>query len=119
MGLTFLQNTQIECIDAVQLIRTRDSAETLFYCDPPYFNANMGHYDGYTAEDFELLLKTLAKIEGKFILSSYPSDMLTQYLSQNKWQSIEIAGIVRTGARIGNTKRKTEVLTANYPLNGI
>ncbi|GHU96198.1 hypothetical protein FACS1894156_6970 [Bacteroidia bacterium] len=47
------------------------------------------------------------------------SDMLTQYVSQNKWQSIEIAGIVRTGARIGNTKRKTEVLTANYHLNGI
>jgi DNA adenine methylase len=111
-----LQNTQIECLDAVQLIRTRDSTETLFYCDPPYFNANMGHYDGYTAEDFELLLKTLSKIEGKFLLSSYPSDLLTTYIQQNHWNSIEIAGMVRTGARIGKVKRKTEVLTANYHL---
>ena len=65
-----LQNVQIECTDALRIINSRDSEKSFFYCDPPYFNSNCGHYDGYSKEDFEQLLKTLTKIEGKFILSS-------------------------------------------------
>jgi|GEM_PF-6126754 len=38
-----------------------------------------GHYDGYTIEDFEMLLKLLSRIEGKFRLSSYPSDILEEF----------------------------------------
>lgn len=67
-----LQNVQLECADALYIIQSRDSAETFFYCDPPYFNSNCGHYDGYTAEDFEALLKQLGAIQGRFLLSSYP-----------------------------------------------
>jgi DNA adenine methylase len=73
----------------------------------------MGHYDGYTIEDFELLLKTLSKIEGKFLLSSYPSEILSSYIKANNWQSIEIEMPVMVSNK---GKRKIEVLTANYPI---
>ncbi len=112
-----LQGTQIECCDAIRIINSRDSKDTFFYLDPPYYNANMGHYDGYTIEDFELLLKTLSKIEGKFLLSSYPSDILREYTAKNGWHSKEITGGIQTGARQSKRKAKTEVLTGNYRLD--
>ena len=111
-----LQGTQIECCDAIRIINSRDSEDAFFYIDPPYYNANMGHYDGYTIEDFEMLLKTLSKIEGRFLLNSYPSDILSEYVGKNDWQSKEIAGSINTHARAGKRKKKVEVLTANYAL---
>ena len=111
-----LQGAQIECCDAIRIINSRDEQDAFFYLDPPYYNANMGHYDGYTIEDFELLLKTLSRIEGKFLLSSYPSDILSGYIKQNDWHSKEIAGGVNTHARAAKRKAKVEVLTANYEI---
>ena len=67
-----LQQVQFECADAIYLIiMSRDSAASYFYLDPPYLNSDMGHYDGYSREDFEALLKLLSEIQGKFLLSPY------------------------------------------------
>ncbi len=71
-----LQQVTLECRDAIKIINSTDYPEAFFYCDPPYFNSDMGHYNGYTKEDFILLLKTLSNIKGKFLLSSYPSEIL-------------------------------------------
>ena len=110
-----LQNVQIENADAIYIIQHRDAAETFFYCDPPYFNADMGHYDGYTIEDFELLLKTLSGIKGKFLLSSYPSTVLDGFVEKFGWKQNEIKGT--TPARLKKKRKaKTEVLTWNYSL---
>ncbi len=108
-----LQLVEFESRDAVKIIKTTDFTDAFFYCDPPYYNADMGHYDGYTKEDFELLLKTLSNIKGKFLLSSYPSDLLDEYIKTNGWYSFE----VEMNVAVSNKgKRKREVLTANYPL---
>ncbi len=111
-----LQEVTLESRDAVKLIQSSDYEDAFFYCDPPYYNALMGHYDGYTIEDFEMLLKALSKIEGKFLLSSYPSEILTKYIKENGWHTIEIEQHV---AISNKGKRKIEVLTANYPLKRI
>jgi len=65
-------NVQLECADALYVIQSRDTINTFFYCDPPYYNSDCGHYNRYSEEDYENLLKLLAGIKGKFILSSYP-----------------------------------------------
>ena len=39
----------------------------------------LGQYKGYTKEDFEKLLKALSEIKGKFLLSSYPSELILKY----------------------------------------
>ncbi|MGL4981753.1 MAG: DNA adenine methylase [Treponemataceae bacterium] len=31
-----MQNAQIECCDAVKIIKSRDSQQAFMYCDPPY-----------------------------------------------------------------------------------
>ena len=109
-----LSNTQIECDDAINVINCRDSADTFFYIDPPYFQVHQGHYNGYKLADFELLLQTLSSIKGKFLLSSYPGESLSQYVAANGWLSEHHNGHIQIGAREGKTKKKTEVLTRNY-----
>lgn len=109
-----LQNVQIECADALYIIKSRDSDEAFFYCDPPYFNSDCGHYDGYTAEDFEMLLKALSALKGKFLLSSYPSDLLSDYTGKCGWYKTEIEQVVSVNKGSGRGKKKIEVLTANY-----
>ena len=113
-----LETVQLECKDAIEVILSRDSKETFFYCDPPYFNSNMGHYNGYTMKDFEKLLKVLAKIKGKFLLSSYPSDMLTKHTKKNKWLTKRMDVLIAVSLQADKKRKmKTEVLTANYKIN--
>lgn len=112
-----LQNVQIECADAIYIINSRDNDRAFFYVDPPYYNSDMGHYDGYSIDDFENLLKKLSTIKGKFLLSSYPSDILKAYSKEFKWYSKSIKANVSVNAKSGINKKKTEVLTANYNID--
>ena len=111
-----LQDTQLECADALYVIQSRDTAKSFFYCDPPYFNSDCGHYDGYSIDDFEKLLQSLSKVQGKFLLSSYPSPLLMKYAKQHGWFQWSLESGVSVNAKSGYMKRKVEVLTANYPI---
>ncbi len=111
-----LQNVQLECADALYVIKSRDGADTFFYCDPPYIGSDMGHYDGYSLQDFENLLKALSKVKGRFILSHYPHDLLKQFTTRFKWHSKVFEQGVSVAAKQGYQKRKWEVLTANFPI---
>ena len=109
-----LERVQIECTDALKIIKARDSENTLFYCDPPYFNSDCGHYKGYTEQDFKNLLDMLVSIKGKFLLSSYPSGILKTYIEKYGWNWTSVEKKVAVSKF--STKRKIEVLIANYPL---
>jgi len=110
-----LEQTQIENNDAIKVINLWDSKDSFFYCDPPYFNSDMGHYKCYTEKDFENLLQTLSKIKGKFLLSSYPSEILEKYTRKYKWHTKKIEGM-HVSVSLGKQKTKTEVLTGNYEI---
>ncbi|KAB2918673.1 MAG: DNA adenine methylase [Bacteroidetes bacterium] len=109
-----LNLVQIECNDALQVIKSRDTEQSFFYVDPPYFNSDCAHYSGYTIDDYKALLDVLAGLKGKFLLSSYPSDILMEYAKNNGWY------MKRFESRVAVThltvKMKTEVLVANYPI---
>lgn len=111
-----LQNVQIECADAIYVIGRCDAADSFIYADPPYFNSNCGHYDGYTVEDFTMLLEKLASIKGKFLLSSYHSDVLDGFVKRYGWHQWDVEQDVSVNAKSGYRKKKVEVLTANYVL---
>lgn len=109
-----LNLVQIDCNDAVQVIKSRDSEDAFFYVDPPYFNSDCGHYGGYTENDFRELLEVLSKIKGKFLLSSYPSAILKEHKDKYGWNEQKFQSAV---AVTHQTKKvKTEVLTANYSI---
>lgn len=107
-----LEKTQIEHNDALRVIKLRDSKDTFFYLDPPYFNSDCADYKGYTEADFEDLLKSCEKMEGKFLLSSYPSAVLNKYAKKNGWKQRKVVMPVKVTKH--TDKEKTEVLTFNY-----
>jgi DNA adenine methylase len=111
-----LQKAQIECCDALRIIRSRDAKDAFFYLDPPYVGSDQGHYDGYSQEDFDALLEVLKGIQGKFLLSSYRNKALTDYAGRNSWHSLELKMAKTMANRFKTHEGKTEVLTANYPL---
>ncbi len=112
-----IQNVQIECTDALRIIVSRDHKDAFIYCDPPYYNSDCGHYDGYSLEDFENLLKTLSLINGKFLMSSYPSEILKKYSKNHNWYTKSIEQSVSVANGTGKpAKKKIEMLTANYDL---
>jgi len=109
-----VKNIQIECRDAIKVILSRDTENTFFYCDPPYFNSDCGHYSYYKKLDFENLLKCLVQIKGKFLLSCYNSDILEEYASNFNWIIKKVEKPVAINYRI--KKRKVELMVMNYSL---
>lgn len=114
---TRLERTQIECNDALKVINSRDTARTFHYVDPPYYNSNMGHYDGYTEDNYRELLETLANVKGKFLLSNYRSELLKSYIDRHKWHIMYYEK--QLSASDTKSKRKIEVLVANYDIEAI
>ena len=118
-----IESAYIENDDAVKILRSRNTVQAFHYVDPPYPNSDQGHYAGYTFDDYRLLLEFLAnECKGKFLLSSYKSEMLDQFIIQYGWHKKEInlklSGGMQTNARAGRASRgithRTELLVSNY-----
>lgn len=107
-----LKSVQMEANDALKVIDRCDAKDTFFYIDPPYFNSHQGHYKGYTKENYLQLLEKLKSIKGKFLLSSYPSPELKNYIRKYKWNVRSISKFVAVTKR--TDKKKTELFVFNY-----
>ncbi len=113
-----LQNVQIENKDAIECIDSYDRETSFFYIDPPYLEADQGHYKGYKPEDFKKLLNKLTTIKGKFLLSCYPGRMIKDFVAINDWSFFAIQQRIRARNQNHNKKNckkfKTEMLVWNY-----
>lgn len=114
-----IQHAYIENDDALKIMRSRNVKKAFHYVDPPYPNADQGHYSGYTFDDYKLLLDFLGtECKGKFLLSSYNSEMLNQYIKIHGWHKKEITmrigGSRETKATLNRKLDRTEVLVSNY-----
>lgn len=108
-----LKHTFIESRDALYCLSRHDSPDTFHFIDPPYFQANMGHYAGYSQKDFEALLEMCGGLKGKFLLTCYPSDVLDTYAARFGW-IVERHDMSLSAGSKG--KRKTECFVRNYTL---
>lgn len=110
------EGVQIENTDALKILKLRDvENESFHYIDPPYVGSDCGHYGDYTENDFRNLLSILSNLKGKFLLSSYPSELLDMAIEKYGWHTMEIKAKV-SASNSKTQKEKTEVLTANYPI---
>ena len=119
-----LEDAQIECYDALKIIKFRDRHNTFFYCDPPYIDTDCRAYVNageYTAQDYDNLLTMLANISGKFMLSAFPNEVLDSHIAQNNWEVIEIEQTLHASHinlysrdRRAAKPKKTELLVMNY-----
>lgn len=113
-----LEQTQIFCRDANRMLKNMDCKEAFHFIDPPYVGTSMGHYKGYTNEDFQSLLNTCTSLEGKFLLTTFPSELLDEFVQNNGWYQIQIE--MYSAAKVGNKQednKKVEVFTTNFPIS--
>jgi DNA adenine methylase len=109
-----MRKVTIENYDVLKIMKAYDSEDAFFYLDPPYVSSNQGHYAGYTNEQFIELLEACTKMKGKFILSSYPEEILLEYRIKHGWNSNDLTKTVSVNGKRTENKIKTECLTWNF-----
>lgn len=109
-----LKLVTIESYDVLKVIKTYDGPDSFFYLDPPYVSSDQGPYKGYKMEDFQALLDACATMKGKFLLSSYPEEILMEYREQFGWKIEDHTKTLAVDGRRKQVKTKVECLTWNY-----
>ena len=81
--------------DALDVIKSQDGPNTLFYLDPPYLQETRiaikayGQYE-MGVDDHINLLNIIGGIKGKFLLSGYHSPLYDSWASDNGFECLEI-----------------------------
>lgn len=113
-----LRRAEILNVDALKFIDKLDHERALFYLDPPYMHGTRsstgeyGRYEMTETQHFDLL-KRLARIKGKFMLSGYHSPMYDEYAKRFGWACHE-KSIDNKASRAKVKEKKTECLWVNY-----
>ena len=116
---TALQKCVIEQSDAVDIIQRYDRRGVCFFIDPPYVGARQRVYPGYFQKEFDILLATMLRMEGDFVMTTYENEALSLATAAAGWRRIEyettcpIAAANYSG-REGDGDRK-EIITTNIP----
>lgn len=111
-----LQKVEIFNRDALELILSKDTKDTFFYFDPPYAESHCGHYEK-SKDVYYRLLELLPKLKSKWLMSSYPSEQLSELRELNNWNFRDIQQNLSVSNK-NEGKTKTECLTWNYQLEG-
>ena len=70
MHAVTLASVVIECLPYQDFIKKYDTAQTLFYLDPPYYNCENHYGKGlFRRDDFNCIADILLGIKGRFIIS--------------------------------------------------
>jgi len=109
-----LRHVEFFSRDALDVIALKNARDTFFYIDPPYIGTESFHYAQYTEDDYKHLLDVLAGIKGKFMLSSFKTDILSEYAEKYGWHQNEYEFNLRITGINGTGRKKIEVLTMNY-----
>ncbi len=103
--------------DALEVIKSQDGPQTLFYLDPPYLHETRVSTDEYahemTREQHKALLETLSKIQGKFMLSGYDNGLYQAF--EDAWHWHRVMFDLPNNSASGEKKRRmTEVVWTNF-----
>ena len=113
-----LEEVQIQNRDAINVISSRNTPETFLFLDPPYPNADQGHYskEGFdTTKLIELLQFLETEYKGKFMLCNYRQDCFDEYIKRNNWVYHQYD--MRLSATKTTNRRKVEIIIKNYTIN--
>lgn len=110
-------------LNAISVIRNQDGQHTIFYLDPPYLfetRVTTGEYGMFEMSHSEhlVLLQTLDKIKGRFMLSGYHSKLYDEFAASRGWSCVEYAGVSHAGS--SDTKdQRIECVWRNYELSNL
>lgn len=108
--------TVCENMDFGDVINKYDGDKSYFYVDPPYWKTE-SYYSNhdFDREDHERLCNQLKQIKGKFSLSYYDFDLLSEWLPKNQYVWEEKEFTKQAGTKKDGTRNKgTELLIMNY-----
>jgi len=102
-----LRTVAIDCDDGLNIIRRYDSAETMFYVDPPYLaevRSVRWRRKAYALEfdrpqDHERLARALQRVRGMVVLSGYPSPLYESLYEARGWQRRTLEANTESGMR--------------------
>jgi len=112
-----LQRVVVMRRDGIDVIKSQDGADSLFYVDCPYLHETRSGAGEYQFEmdqqQHQTLLDTLAGITGKFVLSGYHSPLYDDFGKSHGWRFEEFS--IANNASSKKTKDvKVEVCWMNY-----
>lgn len=85
-----MRHVQIECRDALDILKEWDGEDTTFYCDPPYVletRSKKKYYAHETTDEYHReLVRTLREVRGAVILSGY-NHKLYDPLLEDGWRA--------------------------------
>lgn len=101
-----IKATYIENIDGIECIKKYDSANTVFYCDPPYVLSARKErccYKHETNDDFHYaLLRCLHSCQGAVVISGYHCELYDQLLGN--WHLNELPTTSNLVGRVRGSK---------------
>lgn len=114
----------IECRDWRDIVKLYDRPNTFFYLDPPYLPSTRkggGYRCELSEEDHQQLVNVLHTVQGKVMLSGYPSELCDSL----RWRKLEwemtccAAGRTRATGLLGpgsarQKQSRTECVWMNY-----
>lgn len=106
-----LQRVVIERQDFEKILKTYDREGTLFYLDPPYYDAEKYYPDTFRPEDHTRLMEALKKIRGKFVLSYNDVEEIRDLYSCYTLISVDRQD--NLAAKV-ETRRYKELIIKNY-----
>jgi DNA adenine methylase len=112
-----LHNVQVENKPVAELIAAHDAPDTFFYVDPPYLPSTRQSNNVYSVEMTEEqhieLLKIANDIQGRILISGYPSPLYEKYL---KGWKMNCRPIANHSSQSKQKEKRIEVLWMNYKL---
>lgn len=93
----------------------------ILYCDPPYFGRYVDYYNGWSADDEQMLYELLSNTQARFILSTWhhndyrENEMINQYWS--KFNILTREHFYHSGAKIENRNSIVEALVCNFQVD--
>ncbi len=108
-----LQHVTIENKEAKDVVKTFDKPDSFHFIDPPYVGCNMGHYAGmFNEQNLHELLELLTTLQGKFMLTMYPNELIQSYVDKHHWHIHEVQRTV-TAAKT-KRRKQAEWMVCNY-----
>lgn len=86
-----LDGVNIENLDWRRCIKIYDSAETLFFLDPPYVGTDQCTYESFSLAEMQELADTVRQLQGKWIVTTGDTEAMRQMFSFARLESIERA----------------------------
>ena len=109
-----LQNiTNVENESFETILKKYDTADTLFYCDPPYFKMEDYYTKEFGRDQHLQLANDLKSIKGKFILSYYDFPQLEEWFPKNEYHWVVKEFNKQNANKEGAGKGK-EILVMNF-----